>query len=1043
MMSRDDGGGRIARIVMYSRRLPQPPMPPIQHSMCRIVPSFRQNLNSGPILLALLVVLFSVIAAPVSLAQAVKIMPLGDSITRGSNGNGAIPGGYRQQLGVKIAEAGRSYDFVGIRTDNAAVGMDPHHNGRDGWRTDQVLGSLTTYLAANPNVVLMHLGTNDLLQAVPTATVITNMTTLIQRITSHSTSPKLYVATIIPVLADRDGKTKEQWATIINDYNSKVRVLVQQQLALGRNVSLVDFASSLNFTIGTSTSHFYHIYDGTHPNQNGYNQMGDFWYNAIIAGGSFGVVPPSGGTGGTNLALGKPSSASSFYDAPYSAAKANDGKSDTIWAALSNDTAPSWTVDLGANYNIQRVEIVSRQNLDQSLTRENFEIRGSVTSNFLTYEVLATQGTPPFSHMGTWNAAVSNTNAFRYIRVAKTDGAYFAFAEVRVFGTTPTAGPQSVTLNVTSSTGTGLNVAVSPSDLDGAGNGTTSFTRRYNAGTSVSLTAPTTSGVSSFVKWQLNGADLTSSNTATLTLSATSTLNAVYAAPPTSNLQFVNGSFELDFTGWTRSGSQGIGVGSTLLPPDGQKVVIFNGSNETPSGVISQSFPTSPGTSYQVAFKVGVLSYNSQQQKIQVTATGSGTLLSQTITQTGTGNGVPRWLTYSYGFVANSAATTLSFSDRSTVTNSLDLLLDNVTLSGGSPPVNTAPVAGSDNYSTAKGTALTVPTPGVLANDSDAQSNPLTAQLVTGVSNGTLSLNSNGSFGYQPASGFAGTDTFTYRASDGSLASNVATVTINVQPAPTASLANGSFEGGLAGWTASGAVDLQNQAPYLASNGSRLVSFNAANQAITGLLSQTFATNAGVSYQLDFDLGVLAYNTLYQKMLVTATGTSPLLSQAVSVRGVGGGATRWYAQRFTFVANSSTTTLSFRDQSASTSNLDLLLDHIRVSPLPSPAALLAVVPEGNDNGDSSQAVVTPDLPGLGQVKIAGAPDGRKFQLQAVSPGLYFLERSVDLMNWNRVEGSEFDVTEPSLLDFQDPTPKGVDETRMFYRIGFVEANLLN
>jgi lysophospholipase L1-like esterase len=231
------------------------------------------------------------------MGQAVKIMPLGDSITRGSNSNGAIPGGYRRQLGVRIAGASHSYDFVGVRTDNAAVGMDPDHNGRDGYRTDQVLAVLTTYLAANPNVVLMHLGTNDLIQAVPTATVITNMTTLIQRITSHSTNPKLYVATIIPILADRDGKTQAQWATTINDYNSKVRLLVQQQAALGRNVSLVDFASTLSFTIGTSTSHFYHINDGTHPNQNGYNKMGDLWYSSIVAGGSLGAAPPPSGTG--------------------------------------------------------------------------------------------------------------------------------------------------------------------------------------------------------------------------------------------------------------------------------------------------------------------------------------------------------------------------------------------------------------------------------------------------------------------------------------------------------------------------------------------------------------------------------------------------------------------------------------------------------------------------------------------------------------------------------------------------------------------------
>jgi hypothetical protein len=72
----------------------------------------------------------------------------------------------------------------------------------------------------------------------------------------------------------------------------------------------------------------------------------------------------------------------------------------------------------------------------------------------------------------------------------------------------------------------------------------------------------------------------------------------------------------------------------------------------------------------------------------------------------------------------------------------------------------------------------------VLANDSDGAGDPLTASLVKGPSNGTLTLNADGSFTYTPATGFTGTDTFTYIASNGIIKSNVATVTITVV-APT------------------------------------------------------------------------------------------------------------------------------------------------------------------------------------------------------------------------------------------------------------------
>ena len=68
----------------------------------------------------------------------------------------------------------------------------------------------------------------------------------------------------------------------------------------------------------------------------------------------------------------------------------------------------------------------------------------------------------------------------------------------------------------------------------------------------------------------------------------------------------------------------------------------------------------------------------------------------------------------------------------------------------------------------------------VLTNDRDPEGKPLTAALVTGPTKGTLTLNANGTFTYRPNAGFIGTDTFTYRASDGALQSNLATVTITV-----------------------------------------------------------------------------------------------------------------------------------------------------------------------------------------------------------------------------------------------------------------------
>ncbi|MDV4343621.1 tandem-95 repeat protein [Methanoculleus sp. YWC-01] len=95
-------------------------------------------------------------------------------------------------------------------------------------------------------------------------------------------------------------------------------------------------------------------------------------------------------------------------------------------------------------------------------------------------------------------------------------------------------------------------------------------------------------------------------------------------------------------------------------------------------------------------------------------------------------------------------------------------------------PVNEAPITVDDTYATDEGVTLSVNAPGVLANDDDPDADTLTAVLVDGVSHGTLTLNPDGSFVYTPDTDFAGTDSFTYRASDGELESATATVTITV-----------------------------------------------------------------------------------------------------------------------------------------------------------------------------------------------------------------------------------------------------------------------
>jgi VCBS repeat-containing protein len=187
-------------------------------------------------------------------------------------------------------------------------------------------------------------------------------------------------------------------------------------------------------------------------------------------------------------------------------------------------------------------------------------------------------------------------------------------------------------------------------------------------------------------------------------------------------------------------------------------------------------------------------------------------------------------------------------------------------------PVNDPPVAVNDAYSTNEDTALTVNAPGVLANDSDIDNDTLTVFLVAGVSHGTLTLNANGSFTYTPAANFTGQDTFTYRATDSIAASNIATVTITVNPVndpPVAVNDNYStFVNTPLTITAPGILgndtDIDGPTPLTAVNFSGVSSGTLtpnANGSFTFTPAMNFTGNATFTYQARDGAGATSANT--------------------------------------------------------------------------------------------------------------------------------------------------------------------------------------
>lgn len=99
--------------------------------------------------------------------------------------------------------------------------------------------------------------------------------------------------------------------------------------------------------------------------------------------------------------------------------------------------------------------------------------------------------------------------------------------------------------------------------------------------------------------------------------------------------------------------------------------------------------------------------------------------------------------------------------------------------------VNDAPITEADEYSTDEDVALSVAAPGVFDNDSDIEGDQLVASTVVAPTHGTVAWGADGAFVYTPSRGWSGTDSFTYRVSDGALKSHASSVTIVVNSIDT------------------------------------------------------------------------------------------------------------------------------------------------------------------------------------------------------------------------------------------------------------------
>ena len=218
--------------------------------------------------------------------QPVKILPLGDSNTRGYPRNSNL-GGYRTKLWTDLAIAqGFNLDFVG-KAVSGPSNIDRDHEGRGGLTIDELTDNINSTqgfnspvaplyttiesaLSDRPDLVLLMAGTNDILQGDSVNNALNELATLVDRITADSPNTDVLVASLIPNKsnASREAQTAE--------FSSRVETeIVNPRSNQGDKVTFVDI-----FNVGLDNSDF--SSDGIHLTQNGYDKLADVWSEAIL-----------------------------------------------------------------------------------------------------------------------------------------------------------------------------------------------------------------------------------------------------------------------------------------------------------------------------------------------------------------------------------------------------------------------------------------------------------------------------------------------------------------------------------------------------------------------------------------------------------------------------------------------------------------------------------------------------------------------------------------------------------------------------------------
>jgi len=223
----------------------------------------------------------AVIRAKHSSGMPVRILPLGDSITQAD----MMHFSYRYYLWTMLIDAGVNFDFVGSLNRHVDYNpqwpthrgrhFDPDHEGHWGWTADQILEGfankrderLSEWLKAyTPDIVLVHLGTNDVLQYETAFSTVNELELIIEVLREDNRNVIVLIAKVIPV---DDARMNPR----IDELNSRINIITEDMSNGSSPVIVVDHCTGFDTEI--------EMYDWLHPNEDGERKMAQRWFEAL------------------------------------------------------------------------------------------------------------------------------------------------------------------------------------------------------------------------------------------------------------------------------------------------------------------------------------------------------------------------------------------------------------------------------------------------------------------------------------------------------------------------------------------------------------------------------------------------------------------------------------------------------------------------------------------------------------------------------------------------------------------------------------------